>query len=165
MKILGIDPGTATTGYSLIKLNGKPVPELLHFGLIETDKEVLPAVRLNEIYQRAEALLSEFIPDVIAMERLFFFSNQKTAIRVSQAQGVILLASARAGIPIFEYPPAQVKLSISGSGRADKAQIKEAVKKLFNLHAEKKKKTHFDNVADAIAVAYCHSKVVSANNG
>lgn len=161
MKILGIDPGTATTGYSLLKLNGKPVPELLKFGLIETDKEGMPAVRLNEIYQRAETILRELVPDVIAMERLFFFSNQKTAIRVSQAQGVILLASARAGIPIFEYPPAQVKLSISGSGRADKKLVKEAVRKLFHIRAGKKKKTHFDNVADAIAVAYCHAKVVS----
>lgn len=161
MKILGIDPGTATTGYGLLRLNGKLVPELLKFGWIETSKDVLPGNRLDEIYRSTQALLKEHMPDVLVIERLFFFSNQKTAIRVSQAQGVILLAAARARVPIFEYPPAQVKLSVSGSGRADKTLMKKTIRKLFNVRSPKKRKTHFDDVADAIAVALCHAKLIS----
>lgn len=157
MRILGIDPGTATTGYGLIKFNGKLIPDLLEFGWITTDKDGLPGNRLNEIYQSTSRLIKKYNPDVLAMERLFFFSNHKTAMRVSQAQGVILLAAARARLEIFEYPPAQVKLAVGGSGRADKDIMKKAIRKIFKIRSPKKKKTHFDDAADALAVAYCHA--------
>lgn len=157
MKILGIDPGTATTGYGVIHVNGKKEPTLLKFGWIETDKDGEPGARLGEIYREMLKLLKEHSPDVMAIERLFFYSNAKTAIRVGQAQGVILLAASKQKVKVFEYPPAQVKLTVSGNGRADKTIMKQTIRRLFHFRSPNKKKTHFDDVADAIAVALCHA--------
>lgn len=156
MLVLGIDPGTATTGYGLIKLNGKGTPELKAYGLIETDKDGHPGARLVEIYRQTSALLKKYKPEVVAIERIFFFINKKTVIRVSQAQGVLLLAAADVDIPVVEYAPGQVKLRVGGHGKADKKVMQEVIKEMFGLVAEKNKKTHFDNTADAIAIALCH---------
>lgn len=159
MLVLGIDPGTATTGYGLIKINLDGQPVLVDHGLIETDKNGHPGTRLVEIYNRVEDLLRDYKPDVVATEKIFFFVNAKTVIRVSQAQGVLLLVAAHRGVPVVEYAPGQIKLVVGGSGRADKRMMKEAVRNLFGLEAQSKKKTHFDNVADAIAVAVCHARL------
>lgn len=159
MLILGIDPGTATSGYGLIKVRKTEDPKLLEWGLIETANNGDASRRLNEIYLEALRLLRKFTPDVVAIERLFFYANAKTAMRVGQAQGIFLLAAARHKVPIYEYAPGQVKLTVAGNGRADKKLMKKAIRKLFGIRAPNRGKTHFDNVADAIAVALCHAKV------
>lgn len=159
MLIVGIDPGTATTGYGVLKVASRGTPTLLDFGWIKTEKNGEAGKRLDHIYKNIGLLLKKHSPDVIAIERLFFYSNAKTVMAVGQACGVILLAAARAKIPIFEYAPGQVKLVVSGNGRADKKVIKKTIRQLFNVRSPNKKKTHFDDVADAIAVALCHAKL------
>lgn len=163
MLVLGIDPGTATTGFALIKINGEGKPILVHHGLIETDKDMDPSARLSEIYTKMEIVINEFKPQVLAMEKIFFFSNQKTIIRVTQAQGVIMLIASHRGIPVHEYAPGQIKLQIGGNGRADKKLIQYSIKEMFGLVAQKNKKTHFDNAADAIAIAVTHVKYVTGD--
>lgn len=161
MLILGIDPGTATTGYGLIKVS-KNKSDLVDCGLIETDKDGAKGARLARIYELTVELLKKHKPGVVAIERIFFFSNAKTVISVGQAQGVLWLAAHNCKVPVFEYAPGQVKLNVGGSGRADKNVMKKAVLEMFGIEAPDKKKTHFDNVADAIAIAVCHSKLVKA---
>lgn len=162
MLILGIDPGTATTGYGILRTAGKGQPILLDFGWIKTEKNGEVGKRLDQIYKNINALLKRHAPDVIAIERLFFYSNAKTVMAVGQACGVIILAAARAKIPIFEYAPGQVKLVVGGNGRADKEVIKKTIRELFNVRSPRKKRTHFDDVADAIAIALCHAKLSKA---
>lgn len=161
MLVLGIDPGTATTGYGVIKLNGKASPSLVAHGLIETEANGHPGSRFVEIYKQMTALLATYKPSAVAIEKIFFFINAKTVISVSQAQGVLHLAAANAGVPAYEYAPGQVKLVVAGSGRADKKQMQKTIKEMFGIEAEKNKKTHFDNAADAIAIAVCHAKLAS----
>lgn len=156
MLILGIDPGTATVGYGMIKVNRQNF-SLLDFGWIKTDKDDKAEVRLDSIYRKTLALIREHNPDVLAIEKLFFFSNQKTVMRVSQAHGVIMLAAARSKKEVAEYAPAEVKRRISGNGRANKSEMKKAVRSLLPVRSPKRKKTHFDDVADALAVAMCHA--------
>jgi len=164
MLVLGIDPGSATTGYGLLKLNGDQTPHLLNYGWIKSTDSNNHTRRLNEIYQKMVALLEKHKPDVVAMERLFFFSNQKTAMAVSQAQGVFMLATEQKKVPLYWYTPGQVKLKIAGSGRADKKLMKKTIGQIFKLRAPKKKKTFFDDVADAIAIAYTHIKIIQEND-
>ena len=161
--VLGIDPGTATTGYGLVQVRDNGDLKLIKSGLIETDKDGDPGKRLAEIHRSLTYLMEKYSPQVVVMEKVFFFSNAKTVIRVSQAQGVLLLAAAQAKIPVFEYAPGQIKLVVGGSGKADKEQMKKSVFNLFKVKAQKNKKTHFDNEADAIAIAVCHSRLT--NNG
>lgn len=162
MLILGIDPGTATVGYGMIKAKGNGYL-LLDFGWIKTDKKEKAEKRLDTIYKEMLSLLRKHTPDVMAIERLFFFRNHKTVMRVSQAQGVIMLAAARRKTQIYEYAPAEIKRRISGNGRADKSEMKKAVRAILPIRSPKKKKTHFDDVADALAVAICHAKSTLQN--
>lgn len=158
MLILGLDPGTATTGYGLVRVvNGKYVA--LKYGLIETDKNGSPSKRLQSIHRQIQEIFKKYKPDVMAMERLFFATNAKTAIRVGQAQGILLLAAAKSGTEVFEYAPGTIKKVVAGSGRADKKLIQKAVRKVLGagVRSKPKKKTHFDNEADALAVALCHA--------
>lgn len=159
MLILGVDPGTATTGYGLLELNGDATPHLRDYGWVDSKDSENHTRRLNEIYTKMCKLLDRHKPDVVAMERLFFFSNQKTVMAVSQAQGVFMLAIEQKKIPLCWYTPAQVKLKIAGSGRADKKLMKKTILEIFNVEAPRGKKTFFDDVADAIAIAYTHIKV------
>lgn len=156
MLILGIDPGTATVGYGMIKAKSGSF-SVLDFGWIKTDKEEKVEKRLDQIYREVLSLLKTHEPDVLAVERLFFYSNQKTAMRVSQAHGVIMLAAARRKTKVAEYAPGEIKKRISGNGRADKNEMKKAVRSLLPVRSPKRKKTHFDDVADALAVAICHA--------
>ena len=158
MLILGIDPGTATTGYGIITSNGKKY-EALSWGLIETDKNNTLPKRLVNIYTQMSKILKEFKPDVVAIERLFFATNAKTAINVGQAQGVMFYCAARSNVEIFEYAPGTIKKSITGDGRADKKMIQKSLRDVFGakVRSQKRKKTHFDNAADALAVALCHA--------
>jgi crossover junction endodeoxyribonuclease RuvC len=157
MLVLGLDPGTATTGYGLIKIKSEGL-EVVKFGLIETAKDGQPEKRLAQIFKELLDILEQFSPDVAAMEKLFFATNAKTAMRVGQAQGVLLLAAAKREVPIFEYAPGNIKKVVAGNGRADKIEIQKAVRKFLGAKVRKKtgQKTHFDNAADALAVALCH---------
>jgi len=157
MLILGIDPGTATTGFGLIKsVSGKV--EVLDFGLIETEKDGSPGARLVSIYEQVQEIFEKYRPDVVAFERLFFATNAKTAMAVGQAHGVMIFAAAQANLNIFEYAPGTIKKTIAGDGRADKKVMQKAVRGHLGakVRSRAKKKTHFDNAADALAVALCH---------
>jgi len=158
MKILGIDPGTATTGYGVIKVNKNKKLEVLKFDLIETDKNGSPSKRLETIHKEMLQIFKKYKPDVMAIEKLFFAANAKTAIRVGQAQGIMLLAAANNNTEVFEYAPASIKKILTGDGRADKRKIQKHLRILLGnkIRSKPKKKTHFDNAADALAVAVCH---------
>ena len=159
MIILGVDPGTATTGYGLINVSGSKKLEVLDFGLIETDKNGSPGKRLLNIHKQFRSLLAKHAPDVVAIERLFFATNAKTAMSVGQAQGVMLFAAEQSKTIVFEYAPGTIKKVIAGDGRADKKLVQKSVRKLLGakVRSAKKKKTHFDNAADALAVALTHA--------
>ena len=159
MTILGIDPGTATTGFGVIKVLEKDKYKLIDFGLVETDKKQAHGHRLNLIYKGIADIIAKHKPDVVAIERLFFASNALTAIAVGQAIGVIKLAIHHSGLEVFDYAPMRIKLVIAGSGKADKKIIKEIIKKMFKIREKKGMKTHFDNTADALAIALCHAKI------
>jgi len=150
MIILGIDPGTAKTGFGLIKKD-KSNLKLLKYGLITTPANLSTAERLNKLYKELSSLIKESEPEIAAVEDIFFFKNLKTAIKVSQARGVILLTIAKSGIPVAEYTPLQIKQAVACYGRAEKTQIQKMVKILLNL----KEVPRPDDAADALAVAIC----------
>jgi len=158
MKILGIDPGTATTGFGVIMSNGNESYEVLDLGLVETTKDQPHGRRLELIYEGISGIIEKHQPEVVAIERLFFATNALTAIAVGQAIGVIKLAIHKHNLPVFDYTPMQVKLYVGGSGKADKKQMKLMVKKLLKVKAKKGKKSHFDDTADALAIAICHAR-------
>src|SRR3989344_5701320 len=155
MKILGIDPGTATAGFGVIETTPEGFT-LLDYGLVSTSKDTPHGQRLRFIYDGISKLLEKHQPQEVAIERLFFATNALTAIAVGQAIGVIKLALHDGGIPVFDYAPMQIKLVIGGSGKADKTKIKTIIKKMFKIREKKGQKTHFDNSADALAIAICH---------
>jgi len=157
MLILGVDPGTATTGFGLIKQEKKKL-EVIDFGLIETDKNGNPSKRLVLIYNQIRSLLKKYQPDVVAIERLFFATNAKTAMSVGQAEGIMIFAAAQLNIEVLEYAPGTIKKMVAGDGRADKKLVQKAVRSFLGAKVRSKagKKTHFDNAADALAVALCH---------
>lgn len=158
MIILGVDPGTATTGYGIIRVDSKDI-EVIKFSLIETDKNGSSPNRLHSIYLSMNEILEEFKPDVMAIEKIFFAANAKTAISVGQAQGVMFLAAAKNKVEVFEYAPGTIKKLIAGDGRADKKLIQKSLRSILGrkVRSKARKKTHFDNAADALAVALCHA--------
>lgn len=148
MRMLGIDPGTATMGYGIV--DGKGSQErAVAFGAITTPPDMLPEKRLQALYRGVVDLMLTYKPEAIAVEELFFGRNVTTAIHVGQARGVVLLAAADNGIPVREFTPMQVKMAVTGYGRADKAQVQQMVKTLLGLQQTPKP----DDVADALAVA------------
>jgi len=157
MKILGIDPGMATIGVGVVECNGKDL-SAAYFGWIETPKENGSGERLLQIYNETRALIKKHQPDVIALERLFFFINARTAMSVAESIGVIKLAAESEGIKVETYAPLQVKLTIAGSGKADKKAVKSAVRSILKVRSPNKKKTHFDDLCDALALAICYAK-------
>lgn len=152
MKILGIDPGTATTGFAVIQKNGCEV-EALDFGVITTRPKIPLAERLLEISENMSELLATHNPDLVAVESLFFFKNQTTAFAVAQARGAVLATVARFGVPLVEPTPLQVKTAVTGYGRADKKQIQKMVQQIFALDKIPKP----DDAADALAIAFAAS--------
>jgi len=151
MIIIGFDPGTAITGYGVIEVLGNKIKPI-DYGCIITDKKSSTAERLMIIDKEASKLIKKYKPKKIAVEDIFFFKNLKTAIKVSQARGVILAAAARLKTPfIEEYTPLQIKQAISGYGRADKKQVQKMVKILLNLKTIPKP----DDAADGLAAAIC----------
>lgn len=152
MKILGIDPGTATTGYGIIEINDDDSVSVINYGVIRTYTTDPMPQRLMNIYDDMKLLIDNFSPDIIALEELFFFKNSKTIITVSQARGIILLAAVKAGLTICEYTPLQVKITLTGYGRADKNEVQNSVKDILGLDKIPKP----DDAADALAIALCH---------
>ncbi|PIP57072.1 crossover junction endodeoxyribonuclease RuvC [Candidatus Woesebacteria bacterium CG22_combo_CG10-13_8_21_14_all_45_10] len=157
MRILGIDPGTATTGFGLIE-TGRQGCQVIEWGLVETDKKLLPEVRLEKIFKETERLIKRLSPDIFAFEKIFFAANAKTAISVGQAQGVMLLAASRCKIKVAAYAPGTVKKTIAGNGRANKKEVARAVRKILGSKVKSgaRKRSHFDNCADALAIALTH---------
>ncbi len=152
MKILGIDPGTATIGWGMIEIvRGKS--QALGYGHISTPKEHSPEERLQELRDDLLSVIRKFRPDEAAVEKLFFFNNQKTALAVAEARGVILLTLIDKKVRIFGYTPLQVKQALTNYGRADKAQVQLMVKTILKLPTLPKP----DDVADALAIAMCHA--------
>ena len=153
MIILGIDPGFATIGFGVLEAN-RGNARLLQCGTITTPAgEMLPA-RLLQIAGDMGQLFELFRPQAMAVEELFFTNNITTGIGVAQARGVILTEAERAGVPIFEYSPSQIKLAVTGYGKAEKRQMMDMTKRLLNLKAVPKP----DDAADAVAVALCHAR-------
>lgn len=152
MKILGIDPGTATTGFGLITKEG---PKLVKIdcGVVSTSKDLEMPERLGILYDDLQEIIKAHKPDVVVVEKLFFTNNITTAMTVSQARGVVLLVAEQNSIRTAEYTPLQVKMAVSGYGKATKKQVQEMVKKILKLEVIPKP----DDAADALAIAICHS--------
>jgi len=151
MIFMGVDPGTAITGYGVVEQLGNRY-RLLEYGVIRSSKESDTASRLNQVFSGINRVIENNKPDHVAVEELFFNKNAKTALVVGQARGVIILASHLQGLPVFEYTPLQVKQAVVGYGRAEKQQVQYMVKAILNLGELPKP----DDAADALAIAICH---------
>lgn len=177
MRILGIDPGTASTGYGIIDVpidilgrkNGDYDIKLVDYGFVSTPKDILMEKRLVQLFSELDLIFKKHKPDQIVIEMLFFGANTRTAIAVGQARGVIMLCAGFHNVSITEYSGLSVKLMVAGSGRADKKQVHEGVRNfLAKVKGEKaaelskpmmggkRKKTWDDNAVDAVAIAICH---------
>jgi crossover junction endodeoxyribonuclease RuvC len=152
MLVLGIDPGTATTGYGLVRQLEDGSLQAVVYGAILTPAKTPMPERLDSLYSQLKEILLLHQPDSAAVEKLFFSKNVKTALSVGQGRGVVLLALAQSALPIGEYTPNEIKQAVTGYGSAGKAQMQEMVKLLLNLDARPKP----DDAADALAVAICH---------
>jgi crossover junction endodeoxyribonuclease RuvC len=152
LTVLGIDPGTASTGYGVVRSSGSDL-RALRGGVIETPPRAPLERRLGTILDEIDALLDEHLPDAVAVEEIFFGRNVRTAFAVGQARGVVLGAAGRRGIACFAYTPQAVKLSVCGAGQAHKQQVQRMVGMLLGLEAPPEP----DHTADALAVAICHA--------
>ncbi len=157
MVVLGIDPGYAIVGYGVLQFQGINY-SALGCGAITTDADTPFDERLGIIFENVTELIKKVKPDAMAVESLFFQNNQKTAIMVAEARGVILLAAKLLNVPIFEYTPLQVKTAVTGYGKAKKPQVMEMTKRLLNLN----KMPRYDDTCDALAVAICHIHAAGA---
>lgn len=151
MLVLGIDPGTARTGWGLVSREGNELA-LVDYGTVRTSSDASLPQRLQVLYRELGQIISSHQPSAVAVEKLFFNKNVRTAMTVGQARGVVLLAVAEAGLPVHEYTPLEVKQSVCGYGRASKDQIQKLVQMLLGLDSIPQP----DDAADAIAIAICH---------
>jgi crossover junction endodeoxyribonuclease RuvC len=151
MRVIGVDPGSIKSGYGIIDQRETDLI-VLEYGVIRTRSDMPLAQRLLQISERLRELITQFRPQVLALEDLFFAKNVKSALKLGHARGVILLTAAQAGVEIVEYTPLEVKQSVVGYGRADKAQVQQMVKVLLHL----KEIPTPDDAADALAIAICH---------
>ncbi|MEN8098664.1 MAG: crossover junction endodeoxyribonuclease RuvC [Chloroflexota bacterium] len=151
MRVLGIDPGTAITGYAFVD-DSNDEYHLISCGVIRTHSNTPAHERLQHIYQQVRALCEEYQPKRASIEKLFFSKNVRTAMKVGQARGVIMLALADVGLPIAEYSPQEIKQAVAGYGGADKQQIQQMVTMMLGLSEV----INPDDAADAVAVAICH---------
>ena len=156
MKILGIDPGMAIVGYSLVDFDGESC-KLLSSGSIQKDKNKKESARLLEIFNDMTQIVELHKPDVASIEKLYFFKNQTTVMPVSHARGVILTVLEKYNIPIYEYTPMEVKQVLTGYGRADKKEVEQMVK--LSLDTENLPK--LDDTVDSMAIAICHSRNIT----
>jgi crossover junction endodeoxyribonuclease RuvC len=152
MLILGIDPGTATVGFGYVEVSDGQPARALSYGVIQTDKTMAMPERLRVVFDDMTELLGDLSPDVMVVEELFFFRNTNTAIPVAQARGVILLAAAQAGVPVVSYTPMQVKKTVTGTGKAEKIEVQEAIRDLLDLESIPRP----DDAADALSLALTH---------
>ena len=152
MITLGIDPGTAITGYGIINEELDGYLKVLDFGVIRTSADLPQGERLVQLYKRIKDLILLHHPEMGAVEKLFFERNVRTALHVGQARGVALLAMAESNLQIGEYTPLEVKQAVAGYGGADKNQVQQMVRAILGLETV----PHPDDAADALAVAICH---------
>lgn len=150
MFVLGIDPGLSTTGYGLVE--GGHAPRALRAGVIRTNKDIVMPERLAELYRGLCQVIADTTPDAVAMETVFTNRNLQTAMSVGRASGVILLAAAEAGVPVYEYVPTAIKAAVTGDGSASKKQVQMMIARLLGL-AEAPKPA---DSSDALAIALCH---------
>jgi crossover junction endodeoxyribonuclease RuvC len=149
--IIGIDPGLATVGFGIIrKEKNSMIP--ISYGCIKTSAKKQNPERLLEIYNELNILFERYSPSEVAIEKLFFTNNITSAMDVSEARGIIFLAAQQKNIPVTEYTPNQIKQAITGSGRADKKQMQEMIKRLLNLDEVPSP----DDAADGLSIALCH---------
>ena len=153
MRILGIDPGIATIGFGLVEAE-RGQANMLTYGVITTPAGLPLSKRLYQIDRDMEELIGQLKPDVIAVEELFFNTNITTGIAVAHGRGVLLCAAERCGIPLYEYTPSQVKLAVTGYGKAEKRQVMDMTRRLLKLSAVPRP----DDAADALALALCHAR-------
>ncbi len=151
MIVMGIDPGTAIVGYSIVEFT-KNKYRILDYGCVFTDKDEDMPVRLEQIYDKLDGIIKIWKPEDMAIEELFFFKNQKTIIKVGQARGVITLCGQKNKLNLFSYTPLQVKMGVTGYGKADKKQVQEMVKVVLGMSEIPKP----DDAADALAIAVTH---------
>lgn len=152
MLVIGLDPGTATTGYGLVREEADGSLSVLDFGAITTAAKTPMPDRLHQLYRELKAILDRHQPDTAAVEKLFFQKNVTTAISVAQGRGAALVALAQAGLAVSEYTPMEIKQAIAGYGGADKHQVQGMVRALLELEEIPRP----DDAADALAVAICH---------
>ena len=154
MRVLGIDPGYNIIGFGVVESNGNQV---IDYGVITTPKNMPMSERLRVIFEATNELIDNFHPDEVAFEELFFNNNQKTAVPVAQARGVLLLACKLKLDNLYEYTPLQIKQALTGVGRAEKKQVQYMVKSILGLESIPRP----DDAADALAVALCHIQTSS----
>ena len=155
MRVLGIDPGIAIVGYSILDVEGDCCT-LVSSGSIQTDKNKTEAGRLYEISRDLEEIIKQFSPDTAGVEKLYFFKNQKTIIPVAQARGVIMMTIEKMSVPAVEYTPIIVKQTITGYGRATKDEVAGAVERMVEKNDKNWPK--LDDTVDSIAIAVCHAR-------
>ena len=151
MTILGIDPGIARLGFGLVVKKAGRVNSLL-YGCMETSKDEDEEQRLRILFEKTSRLIKKYKPEAVVLEKIFFSQNVKTALTVGQARGIVMLSGAMFNLPIFSYTPLEVKLAITGYGRADKKQIQKMIQSILNL----KKLPQPDDAADALGIAVTH---------
>jgi crossover junction endodeoxyribonuclease RuvC len=159
MRVIGIDPGTGILGFGIIDASNHQTT-LVDGGVIRTPVKEDDAIRLNTIYTELTDIIKSTNPKIMVIEKLFFAQNVTTAMTVAQARGIVMLCGVQAKLQIFEYTPLQIKLSLTGYGRADKKQIQEMVKIILKLKDSPKP----DDCADALAAAICHSMTMRDNS-
>ena len=153
MRVLGIDPGYAIVGWGVVEYAGNRFAPIA-YGAVCTDKDTPFEQRLIEIYDGIKDICTRYQPEALSIEKLYYQHNQTTVIGVAEARGVILLAAAQCGVPIYEYTPMQVKQAVVGYGLAEKKQVMDMVKRLLKLKAVPRP----DDAADALAIAICHAR-------
>ncbi len=153
-RILGIDPGTGILGFGVIEVDGKGRTQMVDAGVIRTPVKEDDAVRLQTIYEELSDIIVATKPDIMSVEKLFFSQNVTTAMTVAQARGIVLLCGKQNALEIFEYTPQQIKMAITGYGRAEKKQIQEMVRVILGL----KQVPQPDDCADALAAALTHAQ-------
>jgi crossover junction endodeoxyribonuclease RuvC len=152
MIVIGIDPGLAIVGYGVLQKDGRKTTAIAYDCIRTSPKGMTTPERLQEIHRRCLALFEAHRPDAVAVEKLFFTRNITSAMSVAEVRGVILLAAAEAGVPVTEYTPNQVKQAVTGSGKAEKIQVQEMIRRLLSLPEIPRP----DDVADGLAIALCH---------
>lgn len=157
MRVLGIDPGYAIVGWGVVEYVGNRFTPVA-FGAVTTEAGVPFEQRLDKVYEGVLDVMTTYKPEALSIEQLFYQHNQTTVIGVAEARGVILLAAAKCGIPIFEYTPMQVKQAVTGYGKAVKPQVQEMTRRLLGLQ----KVPQPDDTADALALAICHGQAAGS---